>query len=110
NNGNGFGAGLIATTTRGNVNPVSGVAGPSTAFLGTVGSGGSRDRTGWTLGVGAEYAFTNNWTVKAEYLYANFGHAGGNSGFLLPGVVAAATGHRDLDVNIIRLGVNYKFW
>jgi len=110
NNGNGFGGGLIATTARGFVNPVSGVAGPSTAFLGTVGSGGSREKVGWTLGVGAEYAFTYNWTIKAEYLYANFGNARSAPGFLFPGTaVVFNSQNRQLDVNVIRLGVNYKF-
>jgi hemoglobin/transferrin/lactoferrin receptor protein len=32
-----------------------------------------RRRTGWTLGVGAEYAITGNWSVKGEYAYAGFG-------------------------------------
>jgi len=111
NNGNGFGAGLIATTTAGNVNPVSGVPGPSTAFLGGVTSNGSRSKAGWTLGAGAEYAITYNWTVKAEYLYANFGSQKSAPGFLFPGAAFAFNNHsRDLDVNVIRVGVNYKFW
>ena len=28
---------------------------------------------GWTAGLGAEYAFAPNWSVKAEYLFANLG-------------------------------------
>jgi outer membrane immunogenic protein len=34
---------------------------------GFLGSGTSRTRTGGMIGFGAEYAFTNNWTMKAEY-------------------------------------------
>jgi len=110
NNGNGFGAGLIATTTAGNVNPVSGVRGPSTAFLGGVTNGGSSSRVGWTLGVGAEYALTYNWTIKAEYLYANFGNVKNAPGILFPGAaVVFNSQNRQLDVNVVRLGVNYKF-
>lgn len=30
-------------------------------------------RTGFALGGGAEYAFADNWTIKAEYLFAGFG-------------------------------------
>jgi outer membrane immunogenic protein len=110
NNGNGFGAGLIATTAPGFVNPVSGVAGPSTAFLGAATNNGSSTKVGWTLGAGAEYAFTYNWTIKFEYLYANFGNVKNAPGILFPGAaVAFNSQNRQLDVNIVRLGVNYKF-
>ena len=30
-------------------------------------------RTGWTAGVGLEYMFARNWSVKAEYAYYDFG-------------------------------------
>jgi outer membrane immunogenic protein len=111
NNGNGFGAGLIATTAPGFINPVSGVPGPSQAFLGGVTSGGSRSKAGWTVGAGAEYAITYNWTVKAEYLYENFGHFNNAPGFFFPGAAAAVNNHgHDINVNIVRVGVNYKFW
>lgn len=33
----------------------------------------SSTRLGWTLGGGAEYAFDNNWSVGAEYLYVDLG-------------------------------------
>lgn len=32
-----------------------------------------KQRTGWTLGAGAEYAIDGNWSVKGEYAYAEFG-------------------------------------
>ena len=35
--------------------------------------GGSSSRTGWTVGGGVEYAFTNNIVLGAEYLYYNLG-------------------------------------
>jgi outer membrane immunogenic protein len=109
NNGNGFGAGLIATTAAGFVNPVSGVPGPSTAFLGGV-TNGSSTRAGWTVGAGVEYAWTYNWTVKAEYLYANFGNVRSAPGFLFPGAAFVFNNsNRTIDVNIFRVGVNYKF-
>jgi opacity protein-like surface antigen len=31
--------------------------------------GGENSSTGWTLGGGVEYAFTNNWMAKIEGLY-----------------------------------------
>ena len=33
----------------------------------------SSTRVGWTIGAGVEYALTNNWTIGAEYLYADLG-------------------------------------
>ena len=32
----------------------------------------SQTKAGWTVGGGVEYALMNNWSVKAEYLYAQF--------------------------------------
>jgi outer membrane immunogenic protein len=54
-------------------------------------------RAGWTLGAGAEVAFTKNISVKGEYLYADFGKAR-----------VGAVDH-DLNDHTVRVGVNYKF-
>jgi outer membrane immunogenic protein len=109
NNRNNFGGGFTATTAAGSINPVSGAAGPSTAFVGGVASRGSSTRVGWTLGAGLEYAIWQNWSIKAEYLYANFGHSGGNATIFLPGAVAVTNKNRDSNVSIVRLGLNYRF-
>lgn len=58
-----------------------------------VGCTDSHWRPGLALGLGTEYAFTPNWTVKGEYLY----------------VTAAGTGVTKDHLNLLRLGVNYKF-
>ncbi|GGF88469.1 membrane protein [Azorhizobium oxalatiphilum] len=55
--------------------------------------------TGWTAGAGVEYALTNNWTARAEYLYTDFGKS--NYDGLL--------GEAGLNSSTARLGVNYKF-
>lgn len=34
----------------------------------------SKTRAGWTVGAGLEYAITNNWSVRVEYRYEDFGH------------------------------------
>ena len=44
------------------------------ATTGSVSTGNpSSTRVGWTIGAGAEYAITNNITIKGEYLYYNLG-------------------------------------
>jgi len=45
--------------------------------------------TGWVAGAGIEWAYSNAWTLKAEYLYYDLG-----AGF---------------DTSMIRLGANYRF-
>ena len=111
NNGNGFGGGFSETTTAGNFDPVAQaiVANDTTNFIGAV-TRNSGTHTGWTLGLGGEYAFWNNWSVKAEYIYANFGNSNTAPAFVLPGVVAVANNARGRNENIVRMGVDLKFW
>jgi len=63
---------------------------------------------GWTIGGGAEYAITNNWTFKAEYLYVDLGSNTYDLGaaFLAPGILTSSA---DTQFHTIKAGVNYKF-
>jgi outer membrane immunogenic protein len=61
-----------------------------------------RAHVGWTGGLGVEYLFAPNWSVKAEYLYADFGETRRNVG----GAVPVDT---DLTMSMVRLGLNYHF-
>ena len=62
-------------------------------------------RTGWTAGVGAEVAVTQNLLVRAEYRYADFGHYRYNSVVTFPGL----TGQQEPTFNTVRVGAAYKF-
>lgn len=53
---------------------------------------------GYTVGGGVEFAMIDNVTVKAEYLYADFGDADFDTGADI-----------SLDTHIVRAGVNFKF-
>ncbi len=58
---------------------------------------------GWTLGAGAEYAITNNFTAKVEGLYVNLDTS---DNYALSDQVSL---RRDTEFGVIRAGVNYKF-
>jgi len=64
--------------------------------------GSSTTALGWTVGGGLEFAFAQNWTAKAEYLFVD-----------LPSVSLTAGGIGGFSSketqNIVRAGVNYKF-
>jgi outer membrane immunogenic protein len=78
--------------------------------MGLVGVGGTysgaNTKTGFAAGGGVEWAFADRWSAKAEYLYSQF------PGFIN---VYTTTSHPitvtygDLKLNILRLGVNYRF-
>jgi len=64
-------------------------------------------QTGWTAGGGIEFAFTPNLTAKVEYLYVDLGSQScpaGNCSYTGPATTVTLT------ENIVRAGINYKFW
>jgi outer membrane immunogenic protein len=67
-------------------------------------AGVSQTNTGWTAGGGVEFALTNNWTAKAEYLHVDLGNM--NCGFSC-GV--AAGNSVSLKSDLVRGGVNFRF-
>lgn len=66
---------------------------------------GSQNYSGWTVGGGVEWAFQNNWSAKLEYLYIDFG---GSSTVPVTAGLNIVSGH--MTDNIVRAGVNYKFY
>jgi outer membrane immunogenic protein len=72
--------------------------GPQTAQVGL----------GWTIGAGIEHAFTASLSLKAEYLYVDFG----NEEFTTTNVNNSDQTLKhsfDLDMHIVRLGLNWRF-
>lgn len=69
----------------------------------------SKSRTGWVLGGGVEYAFTDQLSGKIEYLYADFGTAN-YRGVALPefGGIPFEASTR-LKTHALKLGVNFHF-
>ena len=71
----------------------------------------SKAKTGWVLGGGLEYGLARNWSIKAEYLYMDFGSlsssgAVSNTGAVPPAVLVHST---NLTAETARAGVNYRF-
>ena len=65
----------------------------------TFGLSETHTNVGWTVGVGAEFGFAQNWSAKIEYLYVDLA----NSHFAITGV---SNGYR---FGTMRAGVNYHF-
>ena len=126
--------GPVPTTISGNINVQGSIRGRvgyawdrvllyatgGVAFAGINGSistpfgydSASTTRVGWTVGGGLEYAITNNWSVRAEYRYAQFGHSTvyANNSFVVPGLTAVgAFGNRTINENRVQVGFSYKF-
>ncbi len=68
-------------------------------FVDTLNTG----RVGWTVGGGIEYAIDNNWSIRAEYRYTDYGHFNQFSP-----VVAGNVSRHETD-NRVQVGFSYKF-
>jgi len=69
----------------------------------------ARSRTQWggTVGVGLEYAFTQNWSVGVEYNHIFLGDR--NAAFVTPAGVYDNTDRIKQDVDLALVRVNYRF-
>ncbi|EJW10637.1 outer membrane autotransporter barrel [Rhodovulum sp. PH10] len=65
-------------------------------------NGTTTTATGWTIGFGAEYALTGNWSAKAEYLYYDIG----TDTYTVDNGLQVDARERG---GIARVGVNYRF-
>jgi len=84
---------------HGEINGTTAIGAAATSFS------GSKDYSGWTIGGGVEWAFYDQWSAKLEYLYINFGD--GPTVAVSPALnIASGT----LTDNIVRAGLNYKFF
>lgn len=85
-------------------NYYGGYFGPSYGYYG----GNDDTSTGWTVGGGLEYAFTNNITAKIEGLYVSLDRGNNNTAFAYtPGYYFE--GQKNNEFGVVRAGLNYKF-
>jgi len=61
--------------------------------------------TGWTIGTGAEFALSQNWSAKGEWMYYDLGEGT----FIEP--ITSTNNPKDVEVrgSAVRIGVNYHF-
>lgn len=74
-------------------------------------SSNSATKAGWTVGGGAEWMLSHNWSVSADYLYVNFGRVTTVATIRNLGGTGTSelTTSAKLNANIVRLGLNYRF-
>jgi opacity protein-like surface antigen len=74
----------------------------------TLGSGSTTlNDWGWTVGAGAEYAITNQWTTFVEY--DHIGAPSASPSFPTVTTIDAASIAVKQSVDLFKVGVNYKF-
>ncbi len=78
---------------------ITGTTGP------TLAGSFSNTEVGWVAGAGVEYGLSQNWFIKAEYLYTSFSNQ--NAVQTGPGFTGTATAN--LSASIVRAGVDYRF-
>ncbi len=74
----------------------------------------SKTEVGYVVGGGAEFAFAQNWTMKLEYQYLDFGNIDADSPVTnIVGGAQNGTEEASSDIDAafhtVRLGVNFKF-
>jgi outer membrane immunogenic protein len=69
----------------------------------------SQTRVGWTAGVGAEWAFSGNWSGKLEYLHVDLGSLTSTVFDTNGNPASFVTQTHKLTEDILRVGLNYRF-
>jgi outer membrane immunogenic protein len=103
--------GLAVTNLKTSFNFVDNFGKPTTAS-----GSGSDTKAGWTVGGGVEYGFAPRWTARLEYLYVKFDDVTFTSNNLVnhlgpgfPFPQNTFTNSANLQTNIVRAAVNYRF-
>ena len=69
----------------------------------------SKFLTGWAAGAGWEYAWTDHWIVRFEYLYSAFPTINATGAITGPGGSNPLHGSADLVIQVARAGLSFKF-
>ena len=84
-----------------------------------ISTSGNETFTTWTVGAGIEWAFAQNWSVKAEYMFIGLGDSFQTCGSastppgaavpVVPGGPFCFNHHFD-GINTMKVGLNYRFY
>jgi outer membrane immunogenic protein len=85
---------------------------PSFTSSGTSAVTNNETRAGWTVGGGAEWMFTPQWSIKAEYLFYDLGTQSIDQTIFFSSGAGFTAIHSDAHYrgSIVRGGVNFKFY
>ena len=82
-------------------------------FSATLAGSKSETRYGWALGGGVEYAINRDWSLKTEYLHYDLGKMSyalnGGGSFLGAATISGASARTQINGNLVRAGLNYRF-
>jgi outer membrane immunogenic protein len=90
----------------GNVDDTANAAFPTVQYPAAL----NTTRTGWSAGVGGEWAFAQHWTAKVEWLRVDLGSASVTGFPIPPNPPFTVTYNFKTVDDIVRFGINYKFW
>ena len=79
----------------------------SSFFIFSASDSDKASHTGWVAGAGIEGMITEHISLKAEYLHADFGKE--NFEYFDGSIIFESEGKADLDMDIVRVGVNWHF-
>lgn len=67
-------------------------------------------KAGWVIGGGAQWALDRRWSVKAEYLYADFGKTSVAVPVTnTPAFAQTISSSSDVSMHLLRIGFDYRF-
>lgn len=80
---------------------------------GAAGRGSSKEtRLGWVVGLGGEYALSDAWTIRGEYLYADYGKVDTSytiSNPAFPTLANSIKSSADFKTQTLAVGMSYRF-
>jgi outer membrane immunogenic protein len=83
---------------------------PTCAPPAAIANSSTSTSTGWTVGAGLEWKFAQAWSAKVEYLYVDLGSQSSTINYNYGANTSSLTSTVDQRENIVRVGLNYKFW